>query len=1136
MARLTYAIAMKLPAANPRINATVAASAGTGKTWMLVTRVIRLLLDGASPGSIMALTFTRKAAGEMQQRLAERLYSFACADAETLDRLIEEIDLTPDEETRAQCRTLYEQHQYADFPVRFQTFHAFCQDLLARFPLEADVPPGFELLDTTQLVLQQALEALYNQATLDMESSLSRQLQGLQQSCGSQYMTEQLLLQFIQHRSDWWAFTEHQPDPVAYARQQLRDKMQLEQDARPVADFFSADNLDQLRNFSRLLAQHANKTNLDFCDQLNSVLEKTAWNEQDFETVRSVFLTQKNEARKREDKPAVRKALGDATDTLIDLHNTFVECIKSVIDQLNRISTYDINALWFACGHACLEQFQALKLSLRQLDFTDLEWRSYRLLRQSDHALWVQYKLDQRIDHILVDEFQDTNPTQWQLILPLLEELAAGETERRRSVFLVGDEKQSIYSFRRAKPELQSRASEWLKQHLQAEEYPLNKSRRSSPAVIEFVNRVFGIDSLERQIRKFSRHETFLDQLPGRIVNLGLASMEDDEDTPITVEFRNPLLQARQEPRQVHQLEAEQVAATIRQLVDDGTAIGSGADRRAIRYDDIMILMRKRTHMPVMEQALRHAGIPYLGSNRGTLLECIEISDLLALLDCILTPFDNLALAQVLKSPLFQARDHELQQLARYKDGKHWFEKLHHMVNHGDAGEHLRIARECLDNWRELCDRIPVHDLLDRIYHERDLINQYQQHVPTSLRPRVKANLQRLLDMSLELRGGRYPSLTQFVDYIRTLKSLPDDNPDEAPASTDGQRVRIMTIHASKGLEAPVVFLADCLNSNRDHASFSALVHWPASDAAPQHFQLLPRSTQRDSFSSDYIDKQNVIEAREDANLLYVALTRPRQMLYFSGSQGSRQKREGWYVYLEQALQSLTDAAVYDAGEIATGLHQAEESHGTNDLPPAPAPILITSDTAVSPSEQVDELAPADQPDTDPEGALRGTAIHRALELLCRDAGLSPRQLTEHIGRELQLAPNASLVEAAVSEARQLLQTPALQNLFHLPPGARALDECPIRYSNGRQQVQGIIDRLVLFPDRAWIIDYKSHNSDEAATLAQVAESYRPQLALYKSGIARAWPSHRIDSYILFTHSGRLYHFESRDWVATLTP
>ena len=1125
---------MSIDAANPRINATVAASAGTGKTWMLVTRVIRLLLDDASPGAILALTFTRKAAGEMQQRLAERLYTFASADTVELDELIKQIGLSPNADTRARCRALYEQHQYADFPVRFQTFHAFCQDLLARFPLEADVPPGFELLDNTQLALQQAREALYNQATLDMDSALAQQLQALQRLCGSQHTTEQLLHQFIQHRSDWWAFTEQQPDPVGFARQQLQQKMGVDETAEPVQDFFCPHNLEQLRNFSQLLARHSNKTNLSFCDKLNAILEKTAWDDSDFETVREVFLTRKNEARKREDKPALRKAVGDHTDTLLQIHNEFVEKVLALLDQLNRLTTLQINALWYACGHACLHQFQTLKTALRQLDFTDLEWRSYQLLRESDHALWVQYKLDHRIDHILVDEFQDTNPTQWQLILPLLEELAAGQTERARSVFLVGDEKQSIYSFRRAKPELQSQASEWLQQQLQAQAFPLNKSRRSSPAVIRFVNQVFNIEAVNQQIQHFTEHDTYLEQLPGRIVNLGLAEMEEAPAATNT-EFRNPLLQPRDEPPRAHQQEAERIAETIQQLIQQGYAIGQGTEQRAVQYDDIMILMRKRTHMPYIEQALRNAGIPYLGSNRGTLLECIEIEDMLALLSSILTPFDNLALAQVLKSPLFQLNDDDLKQIAQFGEGKHWFEKLGLLQSRLPETHGLCTAWQSLNEWRHLCDRIPVHDLLDRIYHQRDLVNQYQQQVPASLRPRVKANLQRFLEMSLELRGGRYPSLTQFVDYIRTLKALPDDNPDEAPASTDSRRVRIMTIHASKGLEAPIVFLADCLNTNRDHSSFTTLVHWPASEAVPQHVQLLPRSKQRDTFSASYIELQKAIEQREDANLLYVALTRSRQMLYFSGSKNQRQNREGWFVWLEQALQTLSDNDVYSFGEIPTGLSQQEAETATTSMLPPPAIPEPQPSRMISPSEQVESMMDETDLSTDTHGALRGTAVHRALELLTQSASVTPPQLIRRICYELDLPPDAPLVVTAVTEASQLISNPRLQALFQLPQQVRAINECPISYDNSGQLVKGVIDRLVLFPDRAWIIDYKSHSTTQPDALQQLAETYRQQLTLYKTGISRAWPEHNVDSYILFTHTGQLYHFESHGWADTLS-
>jgi len=510
---------MSLQAADPRINATLTASAGSGKTWMLVTRLLRLLLDGAEPGGILALTFTRKAAGEMQQRLAERLYQLARVDATELDQQLAMLGIEPDDEVRGRARRLYEFHQYCDYPVRTQTFHSFCQDLLARFPLEASVPPGFELLESSSLLIRQARDALFNAAALDMQGDIAGNLQALMNASGGLFNLDKALHNFLEHRSDWWAYTEHSDDPCGLATEKLRQQLDITPGQDPIGEFFSPRNLQDMQTFARLLAATGGKTNLQHADSLAMLLAADSHDEAAFDGIGRCFLTLKNTpiVSGRKDTKSLRKTLEQDADEFLLLAETIPAKILASRDLINRQRTFELNRLWYICGSYFVQHYQRLKKELRLLDFTDLEWCSYQLLQSSDNALWVQYKLDQRIDHLLVDEFQDTNPTQWQLLLPLLEEMAAGETERSRSVFLVGDEKQSIYGFRRAKPELQAQASHWLQEHLQAQAFPLNKSWRSSPAIIDTVNHIFAQDRYRQLLPGFSEHATHRESLPGRV-------------------------------------------------------------------------------------------------------------------------------------------------------------------------------------------------------------------------------------------------------------------------------------------------------------------------------------------------------------------------------------------------------------------------------------------------------------------------------------------------------------------------------------------------------------------------------------------------------------------------------------------
>lgn len=1122
---------MSVDAANPAINATVTASAGSGKTWMLVTRILRLLLDGAPPGGILALTFTRKAAAEMQQRLAERLYQLATAEPERLDRLLAEIGIDHDEHDRQRARELYEFHQYCDYPVRTQTFHSFCQDILGRFPLEADVPPDFDLLDSSSLLIRQAREALFNEAALNMQGPVAAQLQALMEACGGLFNLNQALDSFLYQRSDWWAFTENRADACGFAEERLQQQLDVDADEQPISDFFSAARIADITEFARLLAATEGKTNLQHADQLALILAESSFDDVAFERLARCFLTQKNTAivSGRKDSKSLRNKLKSDAERFLQLAQQLPEHILATRDRIHRLHTLQLNRLWYHCGEHLVAHYQKLKRELRLLDFTDLEWNTYRLLQQSDNALWVQYKLDQRIDHLLIDEFQDTNPTQWQLLRPLLEEMVNSDARRARSVFLVGDEKQSIYSFRRAKPELQARASQWLHEHLDAQPFPLNKSWRSSPAIMAVVNKLFAQPEYQSLLPGFSPHETHLQTLPGRVQVFAAFEHRDetdenqDEAEPGNHGLRNPLLQPRTEKPSIYLQEGRLIADTIRQLITDNTAVGDADQVRPMTYDDIYILVRKRSHLSDYEQALRQAGIPYLGANRGTLLDCIEIQDMEALLDTLLTPFNNLALAQVLKSPLFEANDAHLMQLAACKETPLWIDRIALLSERLDTDHPLRRAHESIRRWREWVDRIPVHDLLDRIYHESQLLQRYHAATPDSLRPRVQANLTRFLELALELDSGRYPSLMHFLQTIRSLKTLTSDAPDEAPMETRQPRVKIMTIHASKGLEAPVIFLADTISVIRDRSAISTLVDWPADHPRPEVFQLIPAGDQRDGYSRSLLEKQRDTQHREQANLLYVAATRARQFLFVSAC---RPQQQGscldWHTPMLNALRELVgdpeaQQASYEYGDISTCTSTRVSSQQT--VAPPPAEWLQTSmstprvPTLIAPSRQTH--APQND-DTDEDGQTRGLAIHRCLELLCN--GHDAQQIANRLSEELQLAPDDPLIETCLQEARDNMNHADLDFIFH--PGAdwRVYNECPLHYALGDDGVFGLVDRLLVSDDRIIVIDYKSHIQANTQTIALLAQTYRQQMRLYTEGAQRVWPHRKVEAYLLFTH------------------
>lgn len=1113
----------------PDRHASVHASAGTGKTWLLVTRLLRLLLVGVAPASILAVTFTRKASAEMLERLNARLAELAAADEPRLDAVLQAMGLTPTDPLRERARRLYETLLFEPRPLRATTFHAFCQEILQRFPVEAEVPPGFELQESEAELTAAAWDALYAEATQRPDGVQARALERLFDACGGLASIRQALNSFLSHRIDWWAFIQDQPDPLGYAQAQARAGFDCDPDADPISTYFSAARCAELNEFGALLGKHATKTNLEqqqLLQQAMALRELLSGSDQQqrLDLITRVLLTNEGEPRKRSSNKALEKSLGAAgCERLLNLHATLCNALQEVREQQARQASLALTCAWYRAGQGLLEHYQRIKREQRVLDFADLEWNAYRLLNSSGQAHWVQYKLDARIDHFLIDEFQDTNPTQWRLLLPLLQELAAGANERQRSVFLVGDAKQSIYRFRRADARLLEAASNWLDEHLQAQRFSLEASRRSAPAIIDCVNSAFSDGPLTAILPSFPTHSTHLKDLWGQVELLPPCEIPDTTEI-IRVGLRNPLEEPRPTPADdLHLSEARSIAARIHALIDTPTFIGPADQARPARYRDVLILLRSRTHASCYEQALREAGIPYLGAARGTLLDSLEVRDLEALLNTLIAPHNDLALAQVLRSPLFDATNKDLVRLAQ-TSGSGWMERLLTLASGVTEDSALARAAQLLPVWQDLAGRLPVHDLLDRIYHEGDVLARFEAASIPALKPRVRANLIRFIELALEVDSGRYPSLPHFVARLGELRQRATDAPDDAPPeSGGGDRVRFLTVHGAKGLESPVVFLADCGASTRDRSAWQALVDWPSEADRPETFILIGRKQQRDRLTQQLLDVQQQAELREDANLLYVALTRARQLLFVSAAVAADKADKGWYGLLRRQWSAL--AAFHPT---ASFVHSSgtQPTVGKPPIEPQPSEIEIDARLSqrLSPAPALLRIAPSradvyrdNDAQTDPDGRRRGIGIHRLLEWLTTPPSRTRSQLLAGLARELQCDAEDPEFSDWLEEARAVLQSPDLSELFDTRAYTKAYTEVPLQYYQGNILVDGVIDRLLITTTDAHIIDYKSHRID-ASQSQQSAARYREQLQLYVEGVRQLWPARKVRATILFTH------------------
>ena len=1135
-----------LNATDPRTSATVSASAGTGKTWLLVTRLIRLLLADARPEGILAVTFTRKAAAEMQTRLNERLLEMAhCSDLE-LENLLTKIDVPADENTRQKARTLYESLLSSPHTIRTSTFHSFCQDILRKFPMEAGIAPGFELQEATEDLKQDAWNAICAKASANPDSEIACTLETLIDVCDGLTNATTAINSFLDHRSDWWAFTEGQQNPLAFTIETLTSQLNISPGVNPQQEFFSETILGFLEEFISLLEKHPGKKNDVSRDALLIASDPSCDLQLRFVSATKAFLTQKGDPLKRKENKTQADKMGEkGQQRFLAIHDMVCDAIANTLDQINTLNAYHRIRTWYQAGSEALNQYQQLKRELRVLDFSDLEWLAYLLLNHSNNVHWIQYKLDQRIDHLLVDEFQDTNPTQWRLILPLLEELAASGNERQRSVFLVGDNKQSIYRFRRADPELFDAAQDWLKNNLQAISQPLDTSWRSADAIMSFVNQVFESGPLNERLPHFSRHTTHHQDLWGRVELLPLIeprqqdNHESDQET--STEFRNPLNTPLLLDRdQSHLEEGQLIASRINDLINEKTLIGDINHSRPIRYSDIIILIRNRTNVADYEQALREAGIPYAGADRGTLLNSLEINDLVNLLELLITPFNNLALANVLRSPIFNCTNEDLINLSQQKESN-WIDKLSILASIFETDKkscsvNLHRAHTLLERWRELVGILPVHDLLDRIYSEGDLINRYRAGYPPHLQHSVTANLTRFIELALEIDSGRHPTVGRFVSRLNSLRQQDKEAPDEGSPIQADSRVRIMTIHASKGLEAPVVFLADASFSSSDKNAYRTVVDWPASEHRPNCFLLAGKKDSRDRFTTDILGQHALAEAREDANLLYVAITRARQLLYISGCQPKRGKDLGWYgLIYDQCLNEATNTLLtFESGKYPkSSQEKIPDKAATPSVEPQLSQPLKRQEKEfiIAPSYQTGTLNQLSRDNEELEveflhedARTRGIAIHRCLQLLC-DNKFVPKDATElihHVSSELSIESDDIDLETCVSESINVFTHSGLTQVFDNKQYESSYNEVPVQYFKNDQMVYGIIDRLVVTDSEIWVIDYKTHRLPDSAQEVRIREQYRPQIELYCLGANKLWPKKRTRGFLLLTHTAEL--------------
>ena len=1094
-------------ALDPARSVVVEACAGSGKTWLLVSRLLRLLLAGAAPSSILAITFTRKAAQEMRERLMDWLEHLATADDATVRNFLKLRAMTDAEieATLPRARTLFTEVAFATPAMAISTFHGWFQQLLSAAPLGSGAADA-TITDSESSLLEEAWMTFAESLNRAPDSAAAIALHNLFAEWGLS-STRTVLWNFIRRRAEWRAYArstlgvnaENDADPAlieaALTRWQQEWQVDLARD--PLAEWAgrsdihaTIDTIIRAVMATPKMTEPAKKWALNL-----QAVQTIADGQERQEKFHEQFLTQKNEARKNQsgwsEKAGAQDAFNLVCQSLLDLADARIN---------QNIFVYNRNTL--IVGTGLLAAYEKLKSEQRVLDFADLEWRTFELLTESEHAETIQYRLDTRYRHILLDEFQDTNPIQWQSLTAWLD--ASVAADHAPTVFMVGDPKQAIYRFRRTDARLFDIARDYFIANFGAQVCELNRTRRNAPAVVDFVNALFANEPL---FTGFHHHAADHPELPGAVCVWPAFEAQPGEAAEAAHDaLRNPLDTPRADVGE------DRYAAEARALVD---AVRKTVGRvlvkdkqtgttRAARYGDIMLLFRRRTPLPAFEQALREARLPYVGARPGGLMAALEVRDMAALLTFLAAPNDDLCLAQVLKSPLFGVDDRALLAIRFFEQEGSWWQRLQIRAQQNGTDPNLVHAARLLTDWLLWMDRLPVHDLLDRIYFDADVLAAYECTVPGFLRAGVVANLNAFMALALEVDSGRYPSLTRFLHELKRFSALPDQEaPDEGDARDDATGVdgdlnqdanenanalRLMTIHSSKGLEAPIVWLIDADDVSSRNDAHTVLTDWPATEVAPRHFSFWATKALQGRHRNAILDEESAYQAREQLNLLYVAATRAQQYLIISGSKHSKaSEAQSW---LDRAL--ATKVLRLDAFPGALADVKAPANATIRDADAPDQNQNVASGNSQRPIPIGTRLLPESGDDAQRQ---LGIAVHALLEMQAPDSvGRKPPAVADDQG-------------AAAIVAQRILHAPALQKFFRREYFIAAHNELEIAVMiDGEARIQRI-DRLVEFADEAWVLDYKTGTVDP--------EQHRAQIEAYCDAVVPLYPGRTVRGAVI---------------------
>ena len=1087
----------QVQASDPTATTWLSANAGSGKTRVLTDRVARLLLGEVQPQHILCLTYTKAAASEMQNRLFLRLGEWAMKSDADLHKALAELG----DEGRhkpgalAKARQLFARAIETPGGLRIQTIHSFCASLLRRFPLESGVSPHFTELDDRAATLMRAtiIEEMAETRAPEIIAEVAHFYSGEDFS--------DLLKNVVTNRS---LFAK----PLDVTELKAQFDLQPHETEQSVLDaVFLGGEADLFSGMAPLLNAGL-KTDQKLAKEL-AALDLLPNHGAKLAILEGVLLFGSDKKLK---KPNCAK-IGDlpTKDTRSKLNAGQLRAFEDLMARVEvarpkrlalQAVAKTITLHRFAA--AFLPIYTAAKASRGWLDFDDLITRAKNLLTNRDVAAWVLFRLDGGIDHVLVDEAQDTSPDQWRVIELLTEEFTSGDPSRHRprTLFVVGDKKQSIYSFQGADVAAFDEKHDRFKQKfemvgLQFQSLKLEHSFRSSPAILRFVDETFG-KRFPQAMGGDVNHAAFKDQMPGRVDLWPLIEPVKSEESNHWEDPVDLIAETHHAARL-----AKSIAAEIKGMIKAGVQIPLGnaddpALSRPVHAGDFLILVQRRSELfGEIIRACKKAGLPIAGADRLKLGAELAVKDLAALLAFLATPDDDLALATALRSPLFGWTEAELYDVAQGRSGFLW-EALRNRVDHPET-------LEILTDLRNQSDFLRPFDLLERAMTRHD----GRRRLLARLGPEAEDGIDELLTQALAYERAEVPSLTGFQIWLKT-----DDIEVKRQMDSEGQRIRVMTVHGAKGLEAPIVILPDTADRNsKDNADIYKL-----SETLPVWRTNVESSPAAITTARHAL---HIKAEQESLRLLYVALTRARAWLIIAGA-GAVKSEAAWHVLCAQGMDAAGGTPTvggrvrFSYGQWPENLQPSDPATITSVMLPAWAtqaadPMLRPEQTR-SPSNLGGAKAlPGESDDFDGfDSKARGVALHLLLEHLPQFAQDTWPNAAAN------LIKDDELLAAVYSEAVAVLTKPSLAQIF----APNTLAEVPVTAALNGFRLFGSIDRLIVTDTAVLAVDYKSNQL--VPTPHNVPEGLLRQLGAYTEALRQIYPNKSISAAILWTRTASL--------------